>query len=436
MACKGSGVRVSYPPDHEKPRKTGLFSFLGILSARAKSGKYSLRYGITFSTHESGRMEQEAQKAPKRRGPRGQGTIYQRPNRGLWVAEFDLGKGANGKRQRRTLYAGTRAALNRKIADTRARAGGSIKPRAAGTLADFVRGWLSDDVQPNRATATHLLYEGIWRVHVEPLIGGVQLERLAVDDVKRLVRMLRAGGTSDSMIARVLRVMNRAITVAIRQGSFHRVNPFGQIDRPRGERREGRSLDVDEARRFLVAARGDRYEALWAVLLTSGLRIGEALALRWSDVDFERETLAIRRSLSEAGNSLEFKGPKNKGSIRSVRLGAIALAALRQRENEARLETHDSELIFPTAIGTPLRRSNLRRSHFTPILKSANISGLRIHDLRHTMTSLGVDAGINSKVLAERLGHSSTRMTEDRYAHVLPGQQAAAALAIDELLRS
>jgi integrase len=119
-----------------------------------------------------------------------------------------------------------------------------------------------------------------------------------------------------------------------------------------------------------------------------------------------------------------------------VDVGALATAALRRREKAAQTEGHGSVLAFPVIDGKPMRRSNVRHRHFRPLCERAGITGLRLHDLRHSMTSLAIAAGSAVKVISERLGHSTTRLTQDRYAHELRGLQRQTASAIDSTLKA
>jgi integrase len=373
--------------------------------------------------------------APRRRRPKGEGGIRFHAGKQLWEATFDLGKDETGRRHRRTLYAKTRPGLLRTIADLKARSGGAIRRRAKGTVGAFVEQWLRDDVKPNRAANTYALNESLWRVHAARIVSGVKLERFDVEHVAALYAELRKRGKTPSIIEHVAVLMHRVFEVAVRRRQYPYANPFDAIDRPTCRAADAKALTIDQARRFVDAARADRFEALWILLLTGGLRLGEALALRWSDVDFDRGAVGVQRTLLEVGGRVSFGAPKTSGSRRRVELGSLAREALLRRLAAHDGERHGSELVFCTLTGEPMRRSNLRRSHFLPVLHAAAIPRLRIHDLRHSMTSFGVAAGVLPKVLAERLGHSTTRLTQDRYSHVLPGIDGGAADAIDALLR-
>ena len=369
-----------------------------------------------------------------RRRAKGEGSILQRAD-GIWQFSLGLGNDAAGKRQRKYLYASTRAALLRKIADETAKGGGSIRPRAKGTVGEWVERWLRDDVKPNRASNTFAQYETMWRVHAAPILANASLEKLGVSHVERLYGKLREHGVGGATVQRVGVVLSRAMEVAIRRQSYFKPNPFRLVDKPRHRQKETRPLTVSEAQRFLEHAQGTRYEALWTVLLTAGLRLGEALGLEWRDVDFDRGKLAVRQGVVEI-NGYAKAGPlKTRSSRRQVELGATTVKALKRRRAKAREEQHRSPFVFTTRTGGHPRRANLRQRYFQPILEAAEIEGATINALRHSMTSLALAEGVPVKTVAARLGHATTRLTLDRYGHLMSGADREAANALDAVLR-
>ncbi len=365
-----------------------------------------------------------------KRRAKGEGSIVQRPD-GTWQFSISAGVDEHGGRRRRYLYANTRSALVRKIQDEKARTGGAIKSRSALTVRDWMEAWLASDVKPNVSKNTYSARDIAWRLHAGPLVGHKRLDRFDADDVAHVyaeLRKLKTGGRSVQLVAETMRA---AFDAAILRDKYHGSNPWRKLPTPRHAPKETRSLDAAEAKRFIEAARGSRFEALWLLGLTAGLRIGEALGLSWKDVDFEAGQVSIRQQSTEVGGRISIGPLKTKSSRRVIDIGARTLSALRRRKRAADKDGHGSALVFTTPDGDFLSRTYLRRFHFHPICKVAGVTGLTIHGLRHSMTSNAIASGISPVVVAARLGHSSTRMTLDRYAHLLPGQQREAAKTID-----
>jgi integrase len=203
-----------------------------------------------------------------------------------------------------------------------------------------------------------------------------------------------------------------------------------------------RYLDSQQAQSLLNAAKGDRLEALYVLAITTGMRQGELLGLRWQDVDLESGSLQVRRTLSQIkGGVALYKEPKS-GKGRSIRLSGMALEALRRHrvsQNEEHLKLgslwEDHGLVFPGPVGEPMRRWTLDRRSFAPLLERAGLSGtVTFHGLRHTCATLMLKGGIHAKVVQEVLGHADIALTLNVYSHVLPNMQEDAARRMDELL--
>jgi integrase len=368
-----------------------------------------------------------------KRRAKGEGSIVARSD-GLYQFSIDLGRDGTGRRQRRYLYARSRPALLKKIEDEKARGGGSLQPRATGTVGEWVEQWLRESVQPDLSRNTFDLYQRIWKVHAAPFLQNVQLEKLDVGHVERLYAALRKKGVGTSILQRVGVVLSRAIAVAIRRGRYRKANPFRIVEKPKHRHKEVRVLTAAEARRFIKSARGTRFEALWLLLLSGGLRISEALGLEWRDVDFEHHKLAVRQGVTEVNGKAQVGPLKTTSSRRQVELGALAIEALRRRKAAARKESNASRFVFSTETGGHPSRSGLRQRYFQPILTAAKIEGITIHGLRHSMTTLALAEGVPVKAVDARLGHSTSRLTMDRYGHLIGGADHAAAHALDAVL--
>jgi integrase len=199
-----------------------------------------------------------------------------------------------------------------------------------------------------------------------------------------------------------------------------------------------RALDPDEVARFRAAAREGRLYALYVLWLDSGAREGELFALTWGDVDWQGGAVRIVRSLEEYKGRLELKDVKTKGSRRRVVLSAFSLDALAEHRKAMLAEGHyrADGPVFCAPAGGWLRKSNLRRRSFDVTLRRAGLPHFRPYDLRHSTATMLLLSQESPKVVSERLGHSTVRMTLDTYSNTLPGMQERAAAKLDAILRN
>jgi integrase len=189
-------------------------------------------------------------------------------------------------------------------------------------------------------------------------------------------------------------------------------------------------------------ARGDRLETLYVLAISTGLRQGELLGLRWDDIDLDGGILSVRRILSRSKGGPRFTEPKTVKSRRSVKLTPQAIEALErhraaQDEERGRLGSlwEENGLVFRSTTSTPLRRYNLVRRSFKPLLESTGLTRtFRFHDLRHTAASLLFLQGTHPKIVQELLGHANITVTLDVYSHMIPGMSAQAARAMEDAL--
>ena len=218
-------------------------------------------------------------------------------------------------------------------------------------------------------------------------------------------------------------------------------NPAARVDTPKLRQQEITPLDAEQARRFLQAASCEKFEALYVLSLTVGLRCGEALGLKWSDIDLDAGTLRVVRQLQRIreGGGLVFMEPKN-ASRRTVDLPQRAVEALRshrhtQVEEKLRVTGYeDSGLVFATGKGTPLDAQNIINRHFKPLLKRAELPSIRWHDLRHTCFTILLARGMHPKYVQHLAGHASIQLTLDRYSHWMPSMGRNTADGMDEAL--
>jgi len=214
------------------------------------------------------------------------------------------------------------------------------------------------------------------------------------------------------------------------------------VDPPRMRRLEKKTLSPEQARVFLSAVAGDRFEALYVLAVTTGMRQGELFALKWSDVDVESATLQVRGTLQRTVTGLVISEPKTAHSRRSIAHSALAVDALRPhrvRQAEERLALgsawEDCGLVFCNTIGKPRDAISFLRREYWPMLTRVGLPRMRFYDLRHTAATLLLRQGIHPKVVAEMLGHSTISITLDMYSHVMPDLQREASAAMDRLIR-
>lgn len=380
-------------------------------------------------------------KKHERRG-HGEGTISLRKD-GRWEARYLL---ANGKRK--CLYAKTRREAALKLAE-------AVRDKAHGIhqiaderlrLNEYLDEWLNHK-RESLAHSTGRRY-GELLAHVRKMLGDRRLTRLTPADLERLYDDLRNSGLTTTTVHHVHAALHGALADAERRGQIPR-NPADLAQAPRVRKTEMRTFTPEQARAFLAAAQDDPLEALYVLALTTGMRQGELLALRWSEIDLNECHLQVRGTLNPVPGGGYSIGPtKTDRSRRRIDLSKEAVAALRRhkvRQMEQHLASSPNErsgnaqwhdLVFTNTRGGPLNARNLAQRSFRQVLERAGVPTIRFHDLRHTAATLMHLQGINSKVVSERLGHSSVGITLDRYSHVLPSMQRGAADAMDRILFS
>ncbi len=368
----------------------------------------------------------------------GEGTIYQRQD-GRWAGVIHLGW-VKGRERRRAFYGATRRQVQEQLtAALRSRQLGLPSPSERRTTGAYLGEWL-ESVRPTLRPRTWARYEQIVRVHAAPAIGRIPLARLRPEDLQKLYSALVAAGSAPATVLHVHAVLHRALRQAERWGAVGR-NVATLVDRPRLVRHEMRTLSPEESRALLDAATADRVGALYVLALTSGMREGELLGLRWRDVDFDAGAVRVRHTLQRTRAGLTLSEPKTAHSRRQVVLTRTALAALRrhriaQAEERLRLGAawEDLDLVFANEIGRPFEAANLVHRSFLPLLARAGLPRVRFHDLRHSAATLLLGRGVHPKIVAEQLGHATIAITLDLYSHVTPTMQREAAATMDGLL--
>ena len=372
---------------------------------------------------------------------------YIRQRGASWELFVELGRDATGRRQRRTTSVqGTKREAEAKLRRmlTEVDSGMHADPGKV-NVATFLREWLEYkvDLQPG----TKEKYEQIVEHHLIPSFGSLSLLQLRPDTIRAAYagwllkgRRIGDGGLSAATIRKFHTVLRQALQIAVDDGLVMR-NAAAGLRLPRGESRKKRAL-TDEEIEVLVNDIADGTLGIPVlVLLATGLRRGELLALTWPDVDFEAGTLAVRRSVEKTSAGLRLKSPKTNRA-RVVAVPSVALEALRlhraeQEEARRRYGEAWSEqgLVFPGLLGSLWDPAVFSRA-FRRAAVRVGVGSIGPHTLRHTAATEMLRQGIHPKVVADRLGHSTTRMTLDVYSHVIPALESEAATKVDAAIRS
>jgi integrase len=373
---------------------------------------------------------------PKRlRRGRSEASIYQRKSDGRWVVTLSLGSDDAGRRKRVSRYGARKSEVLAKLDELRreVREGeiAATAPAVApGTLKAYLESWLRDSVKPTVRESTYLYRESAVRLFIVPAIGSRPLRKVSAEDVRRLYRKMDADAVGGRTRLKVHAALRRAFSQAIRARLIVS-NPMVEVDGPRHVAAEIRPLTRDQAAAFLDAVSGDRLEALYVLAIYTGLRQGELFALRWDDIDLRAGELHVRRTTSEVGGAPRvLDSPKTRSSRRPISLAAAAVDALREHRKRAMSEAGGA-FVFTDSDGNLLRRSNLIRRSFLPLLERAGLPRIRFHDLRHTFATLLLGSSVHPKIAQEMLGHAKISTTLDTYSHVLPSMQKEAVAALD-----
>ncbi|MCP4317731.1 MAG: site-specific integrase [Hyphomicrobiales bacterium] len=365
-----------------------------------------------------------------------------------WAVIMDLGRDSTGKRRQKWhSVKGTKKDAERELARivNEINAGSYIEPSKQ-TVAEFLEYWLSAYAEPNTARSTFERYRDLVQHCLVPAIGGIPIAALRPLHIQECYanalksgRRDGRGGLSEQSVLHIHRLLRQALQHAVKWGEIAR-NPTDAVDPPRPERKEMTALDERQTAVLLTRCEGLAIHVPVVLAVTTGLRRGEVLGLRWDDVDLEGGFLTVKRTLEATGNGISFKTPKTDRSRRRVHLPRIALALLRAHKLEQtkrRLALGpayvDQGLVCAKEDGGPMNPRGVSKD-FRRLVQALDLPPTRFHDLRHTHATHLLRQGVHPKIVSERLGHSTIAITLDTYSHVLPGMQVDAVALVDAAL--
>ena len=351
-----------------------------------------------------------------------EGTVFQRSD-GRWCAKY---KDIRGRW--RYLYRKTKAEAKKALRQALKDRDEGIIPLSKMPVGALLDEWL-EDLQDDVSRRTWMTREGFVRNHIKPAIGTKRLSTLTSDDARRLYRQKSRQGLASSSIRRIHELLNQALRYAVRSKYLH-ANPLDDVKAPKASYREIDVFKPEQVRRLLDMVRGQRWECVIVLGAVCGLRIGEALSLRYEDLTLTASTMRVRRTLWKG----QAYPPKTPSSRRTLQLPQIALEALKRH---AQANGNPSQgWLFPSKNGNPTAPESFWLWGWKPALRKAGLpESTTFHQLRHGTASLLLNQGIPLPIVSRYLGHANPGITARVYSHVIDGTSGMAATGMDEALR-
>jgi integrase len=385
-----------------------------------------------------------------RRRANGEGTISPRKDGRYEVKAYVLT--TSGQLERKSVYARSYDEARKKLTELLSQSDHGIPVASASwTVTEYLNYWLQHIVKEERRPKTYQGYESVVRLHLIPALGKKRLAKLTAREIRAFITGVREAcqcckhgddakrdtpqccakkpkeccqrRMSARMVQSIHAVLRNALECAMREEVIPRnVAKLVKVSTPRYK--VNRGLTTTQAKSVLRAAVDHRLYTLYVLALYLGLRRGELLGLRWTDIDLDGAKLEIVQTLQRVGGQLRFVLPKTEDSARTVPLPPFCVTALREHRKRQFAERSatwpnwdDHGLVFPSRRGTPMEPDNLRRS-WTTIRQAASIGSVRFHDLRHTCVTLLLDLNVPPHIVRDIVGHSDIEVTMTIYAHV------------------
>jgi len=378
----------------------------------------------------------------EQRRPKGTGSIRQRGARYQATYSFVDGTGARRRRSERfDTRTEARKWLNARLNEVDL---GKVVDTSALTVDEYLTQWVASLPLTGLEPTTLNWYRSAVETHIVPALGRVRLDRLSPTRIDVFLatkaesgRVDGKGGLGPTSLRRLRTTLSKALSDAVRKGLIAE-NPMKRVDPLRVPRSDVTATvwSPQTISKFLTAAKDDRLFPLWRLAAMTGLRREELAALTWPDIDLKAGVVSVRRARVDIGGEIIVKGPKSAASRRLVDLDDQTLKVLRnwrKRQAKERLTVgpgwDPSEWVFTDKIGRPWRPDGITY-RFTKAVKKAGLPSTHIKGLRHAHATALLMTGAHPKVVQERLGHASIKVTMDIYSSVLPGIQRE---AIDRL---
>ncbi|MDQ1147048.1 integrase [Bacillus sp. SORGH_AS 510] len=357
-----------------------------------------------------------------------------------WYYVIEMGKDNNGKRKQKKKRGfqtkkDAQASLTKALHELNS--GTYIEPSTQ-KLGEFLVDWLNYK-KAMVAESTYSTYYINLKTHILPELNNMPLSNLKPLHIQQFYsKLLNEKKLHHNTVRKIHTMLVNALDRAVKFDMVAK-NAAKLVEPPKESNAEMKVWDVGEVRSFLKAAKDSPFSMVYLIAINTGMRQGEILGLTWESVNLEDNILSVKQTLGHDGKTLK-STTKTAAGMRSIAMPTELAKELRhhkleQKKQRLKMGTFytDLNLVVASEVGTPINPSNLRRN-FNNLIKKANLERIRFHDLRHTHATLLLKQGVHPKIVSERLGHADTRMTLDRYSHLLPNMQNETAQKFGELL--
>lgn len=324
----------------------------------------------------------------------------------------------NGKRYRKSLPNGTTKQKAREILrdiEEKVSRRTFLHDKKVLTFAGVAKLWL-EYKKSNLRETTWEMYNYTANLHFNEL-DQLKIDRIGTGHIEKFIAARQKAGMNLSTLRKILVTLNQVMAYAVRH-NYIAFNPVRDAERPRSngnisDQGKIKVLNPEQINAFLEKVTNQKYYVLFLTAIMTGARQGELLGLKWSDINFQKKQLQIRRTFNHG----RFFEPKTKGSTRNVDLSPVVIREMAKWKLSC--GGNDDDLIFASENNTPIKKENLIRRYFEPALKAAGLPMMRFHDLRHTYASLLIEQGENIKYISNQLGHTNPTTTLNIYAHLI-----------------
>ena len=308
------------------------------------------------------------------------------------------------------------------------------------TVGTWMDTWFENVAKIKVRPSSHQTYKGYIDNHIKPNIDKIPLEKLTTMDLQKFYRKLLTKGRVErieskeqpkGLSAKTVRNINQVISSAMDLAVAQKIiltNPTNACELPKVEHQEMQTIPAEQLQAFLEEARATGVYEMYYIELATGLRRGELLGLKWSDIDWKNEIIKVRRQVARVNGEIVEAPLKTKNSYRAVSISPQAIEVLREQKQK----TADT-YVFPSPNGGPISPDSVNNM-LKRVLERSGIPKVRFHDLRHTFATIALQNGVDIKTVSGMLGHFSAGFTLDTYAHVTTAAQKEAAQKMASVL--